>query len=178
MKATTVKTIPNTVHRHYSPPKKKTLKIKLPILKPKLIHIRKALIQKIIQLPPPLNLQSTERNHRSPKPNLTTKLTPDLESKVIGPPDFRTKSGGHPSTSIHQRNTKSRQTRLQLDSDSRSRSKSNRPTGNQHTKSKTNDKTSGGANNKHIKKKMLSSTGSASFKHPKHLNDPNNPNKS
>ena len=103
MKATTVKTISNTVHRHHSPPKKKPLEIKLPILKPKLIHIRKALIQKIIQQPPPLDLRSIERNHKSPKPNLTTELTPDLESKVIDPPDFRTKSGGHPSTPIHQR---------------------------------------------------------------------------
>jgi len=72
-KTTTEKTIYNTIHRHYSPSKKKHLsKLNSQSWTSKLIHIRKAPIRKIIQLPPPLDLRSTERNHK--KPN--TKLEP------------------------------------------------------------------------------------------------------
>jgi len=58
-----------------------------------------------MQLPQPLDLRSTERAQKEkPKNQLEPKeLTPDLESKVIGPPDFRTKSAGHPSPPVHQR---------------------------------------------------------------------------
>jgi len=140
---------------------------------------RKALIRKIMQLPPPLDLRSTERNYKKTQNQTWSKeLTPDLESKVIGPPNFRTKSNGHPSPSVHQRNIRSRQTRLQLNTDSRSRSKSNRPIGKQHTKSMTNNLICGGANNKQIKRKRFNSTGLAASKQRKHLKTPKNTNKS
>jgi len=101
-KTTTVKTISNTVHRHYSPSKKNPLKTKLPILNtkakpplknsypkdhsvstmcrspihqrlnsqswtPKLSHLWKTPIRKIIQFPPCVDLRSTKRNHKKPK---------------------------------------------------------------------------------------------------------------
>jgi len=47
---------------------------------------------------PPLNFGRTEEPPTKPKRTRVTKLAPDLESKVIGPPDFRHKSKRHPST--------------------------------------------------------------------------------
>jgi hypothetical protein len=41
--------------------------------------------------------QSTKRTPKIKPQTWAKELIPDLESKVIGPPDFRTKSYGHPS---------------------------------------------------------------------------------
>ncbi|AES99398.2 aspartic protease family protein, putative [Medicago truncatula] len=61
----------------------------------------------------PRDLRSTERaQNKAQKPTCVKELTPDLESKVIGPPDFSTKLAGHSLPPVHQRKPKSSQTKI------------------------------------------------------------------
>jgi len=87
----------HNTHHHYWTPKDQPSKRNTQSSSPNLSHIRTTSFLKIIQLPPPLNLRSTKRTpNKAQNQTWTKELTPDLESKVIGPPDFRIKSEGHP----------------------------------------------------------------------------------
>jgi len=104
-KTSTVNTVITTVHRHSSPTKN-TLKIKL--LDPNTQiepHFEEHLTEGSCSYHKPCGLQPTERaQHKTQKPTWVKEVTPDLESKVIGPPDYNTKLAGYPSPGTPEKN--------------------------------------------------------------------------
>jgi len=112
---------------------------------------------------PPVHRKNAKKTQNQTS---SKELTPDLESKAIGPPDFRTNSEGYPLPPVHQGNTIANQTIMPLVTNSRSRSKRI-----QHAVSKTADMFCGGANIDQ-KREKTQLEGNTPSKHPKHLNNP------
>ena len=110
---------------------------------------------------------------QKPKTKLESKNWLPISIKSDRPTKLQHQSRRAPSPPVHQSNTITSQTRLQIGTNSRTRSKSNGSTNIQHTKCKTTTWYAVLQTSIISKKEKAQLKGHTPSKHPKHLNNPN-----